>query len=256
MRPPPGLRNLRGLKSLLLLLVLLNGPVLAGGEEKPAAKDGAKAQRRKAVPTEHYAQRSVEGWTIHVNQELLKEKAELGSKALRLLETKLYEIRRVVPKGACAELQKVPIWLGINDGHAPCAEYHPSKDWLAEHGYNPDKARAVEIGNAERFLEWSITQPAMILHELAHAYHDRVLGFDHAGIQEAFRSAKDGKLYEAVLRGNGKKERAYALTNDREYFAEGTEAFFGTNDFYPFVRAELQEHDPRLHQLLREVWNR
>ena len=25
-----------------------------------------------------------------------------------------------------------------------------------------------------------------------------------------------------------------------EYFAEASEAFFGTNDFYPFVRAELR----------------
>jgi hypothetical protein len=33
-----------------------------------------------------------------------------------------------------------------------------------------------------------------------------------------------------------------------------TEAFFGTNDFYPFVRAELREHDPEMFEVLREVW--
>jgi len=39
-----------------------------------------------------------------------------------------------------------------------------------------------------------------------------------------------------------------------EYFAEGTEAYFYRNDFYPFCRAELKEHDPILHDLLVEIW--
>ena len=50
------------------------------------------------------------------------------------------------------------------------------------------------------------------------------------------------------------KVRHYALTNHKEYFAEGTEAYFYRNDFYPFVRAELKEHDPELHELLVEIW--
>ena len=44
------------------------------------------------------------------------------------------------------------------------------------------------------------------------------------------------------------------MTNEKEYFAESTEAFFGTNDFYPFVRAELKEYDPDMFALLCEVW--
>ncbi|NNM31053.1 MAG: metallopeptidase, partial [Akkermansiaceae bacterium] len=40
----------------------------------------------------------------------------------------------------------------------------------------------------------------------------------------------------------------------KEYFAEGTEAWFYRNDFYPFVRAELKEHDPLLYKELREIW--
>ena len=39
-----------------------------------------------------------------------------------------------------------------------------------------------------------------------------------------------------------------------EYFAESTEAFFGTNDFYPFVRAELKQHDPKMFDLLWKLW--
>ena len=41
--------------------------------------------------------------------------------------------------------------------------------------------------------------PYVILHELAHAYHDQVLGFNHPEVLKAYkRSEKDG-LYERVL---------------------------------------------------------
>jgi hypothetical protein len=52
----------------------------------------------------------------------------------------------------------------------------------------------------------------------------------------------------------GHRTRHYALTNHKEYFAEGTEAYFGANDFHPFVRAELKSFDPELHRVLREIW--
>jgi len=49
-------------------------------------------------------------------------------------------------------------------------------------------------------------------------------------------------------------ERAYAMTNQQEYFAETSESFFGTNDFFPFVQVELQRHDPTMYELLKKLW--
>ena len=46
----------------------------------------------------------------------------------------------------------------------------------------------------------------------------------------------------------------YHPSNDQEYFAECTETFFQTNDFYPFVRSELQQPDPHTYQLLKKLW--
>ena len=90
--------------------------------------------------------------------------------------------------------------------------------------------------------------------ELAHAYHHQVLGYDQPDIKAAFQRAVEGKSYESVLRFDGHHGRHYALNNDQEYFAETTEAYFATNDFYPFVRAELGEHDPEMAKVLRKVW--
>lgn len=49
-------------------------------------------------------------------------------------------------------------------------------------------------------------------------------------------------------------DRAYALSNEQEYFAETTGACFGRNDFEPFDRAELQVKDPRMQAVLEQFW--
>jgi hypothetical protein len=188
-----------------------------------------------------------------VHKDLLADE-QLAGQCLALLRVKLFDVGRVVPAAAATRLREVPIWLELNDPKFPCACYHPSKGWLTAHDVNPEKTGAVEISNARNFLAWSIDQPFMVLHELAHAYHQRVLGYDYPAIKAAYAAAKASGRYEHVLQIRGKTERHYGMNNDQEYFAESTEAFFGTNDFYPFVRAELKEFDPRMEAVVREAW--
>jgi hypothetical protein len=213
----------------------------------------APAPARAFDPTDHYERRTVEGWTVYVNKDLLTD-APLAEKCLALLRVKLFDVRRVVPEAACAKLAEVPIWLELDHKKFPCACYHPSKEWLKANDLNPDKAGGVEIANAKNFLTWTIDQPWMVLHELAHAYHHLVLGHGNQELREAYQAAKESGRYEKVLHVRGRTQRHYALNNVEEYFAEATEAFFGTNDFYPFVRAELKEVDPRVEAVLRKVW--
>jgi hypothetical protein len=206
-------------------------------------------------PISKYEERKVEGWRVLVHKRLLaREQQELGEQMLKQLGVQLYNITRAVPAGALEKLRKVRIWVELAHPRHPCMCYHVSADWLREHHMNPEKAGAVEIANARNFLSWTHEQPWMVLHELAHAYHHQVLGFDHAEVRACYDRAVASKTYESVLHYDGKKVRAYALTDDREYFAESTEAYFGSNDFYPFVRAELKTHDPRMYDLLEKVW--
>ena len=121
---------------------------------------------------------------------------------------------------------------------------------------NPDKQKCVELANARNFLDWTLEQPWMVLHELSHAYHHQFLrdGFDNPLVKAAYDRAMKSKIYAKVLRISGREEKAYAASNPMEYFAEATEAFFGTNDFYPFVRSELRRHDPAAYDLLVKQW--
>ena len=55
---------------------------------------------------------------------------------------------------------------------------------------------------------------------------------------------------------NHRTVKHYALTDHKEYFAESTEAYLGVNDFFPFVRAELKQHDPRMFRLQEKIWGK
>jgi len=210
----------------------------------------------KYSPTSDYTVKRIEGFKVLVNNELLDDHPQLAADTLRLLEFQLYQMTRVVPKKALEQLRKIAVWVEYAHPRHPCMCYHPSRQWLIQNDFNPEKQRSVEIANARNFLKWTVAQPWMVLHEMAHGYHHCVLGHDDPGIRKAFQNAVKSKKYESVLHINGRERRAYALNNDKEYFAECSEAFFGTNDFYPFVRSELKRHDPDMYDTLTKLWNR
>jgi hypothetical protein len=204
--------------------------------------------------SERYENRTLEGWTIRINKRLVEGEPELAERTLVHLRHQLYAIVHRLPERAVGRLREVPIWVELEDKLHPCMCYHPDRQWLIDNDYHPEKENCVELANARNYLQWTVDQPWMVLHELAHAYHDRVLGFDDAAVKEAYERALSAGKYAEVLRVGGRRARAYALSNPQEFFAEASEAFFGTNDFYPFVRAELADYDPETFRLLERLW--
>jgi hypothetical protein len=231
-------------------------------EKKSPAKDksGDKATDKPARGVRFDpVVRDIEGWKVHVEPALLDgEHRDEGAKALAMLANHLQRIKILVPAGPLAKLQQVEIWIEHRHPTLKAKQYHPSRQWLVANGHDPRLTKKVHIPQARDLLsrEQMLKHPAVILHELAHAYHDQVLGFDHPEIKAAHENAKASGAYDSVLAHTGKKVRHYGLTTPQEYFAEGTEAFFYRNDFYPFVRVELKEHDPPLHDLLVKIWER
>jgi hypothetical protein len=211
-------------------------------------------------PDDAYQIREIEGWTIHINRQLLKQHPAATETAIRLTREQLKTIVQVVPAEAVEQLRQVPLWFNPKyDGVHPRAEYHPGRSWLIDNHRNPEMVRGVEFSNVSIFEKEVQRMPVFVLHELAHAYHHRVLGHGHAGIRAAYKRAKELGSYDHVQRWRGPdqpltNEMAYAMTNEKEYFAEITEAFFGRNDFYPFTRDELRAHDPEGERLLLSIW--
>lgn len=204
--------------------------------------------------------RELRGWTVHVDPQLVdggKHAAE-GKKALSMLANHLERIEIMLPEKRVAEMKKFEIWVEHQHSNLRAMQYHPGKEWLIEKGYDPRLAKKVHIPRAASLFsrQQLLKNPAVILHELCHAYHDQVLGFEHEGILQAYKNAMEAKLYDKVLLYNGKEVSHYGGTNEKEYFAEATEAYFYHNDLYPFVRAELKKHDPGAYALMLEIWGK
>ncbi len=201
----------------------------------------------------------IEGWTVDVDPQMLEgEHAEAGARALTMLANHLQRITILMPKERLQEMRTLGIWIEHDhpDINVEPGPYHPGVGWLTERGYDPRLAKKVHVTRAASLLErhHMLKHPAVILHELVHAYHHQILGFNEPRIKAAYDQAMKAGLYQKVLLYTGQTVRHYAATNHMEYFAEGTEAYFYRNDFYPFVRAELKEYDPVLHDLLEDIW--
>ena len=253
---------LNRLLAILLGLLCGSGMLHAADAPKPvkafilAGQPQPKENADPPIP-ETRTDRKIEGWTVRVDDRLLQAPDEaLGTRALRFLEAKLVDIKTVVPADKVKKLQSVVIVLDKTHGKLGPMQYHPDAGWLKKNGYSPELAKCVHLPRAADVATKRNTneQPWVILHELAHAYHDQVLSFDDPRVEEAYEKYRKSGRGEKTLLFNGTKVKHYALTNRMEFFAEMTESYFGSNDFFPFNRAELKESEPEIYELMSSVW--
>ena len=236
----------------------LCGFVLADRPEEIVSIDAnglCSAQKAEACyePTARYQQRIVEGWTIFISSAYIEQTL---LPVLTVLTRKLKQARTSLPPSAIETLQDVRLWLEASDWRHPKTAYHPDARWLSCHRMNPDKAG--DIQTSAEIVPWSDEQPAMIIHELAHAFEEEQVMRDPDRaelLKSAYQEAEKSGQYESVPRRGGGKDRAYALTDVHEYFAELSEAYFGENDFYPFNQWELKTFDPKGFEAIESLWN-
>jgi dipeptidyl-peptidase-4 len=201
--------------------------------------------------------RKLHGFTVHVDPAMVEgEHSDAGARALSMLANHLERISLLARPEQLEELQRLEIWIEHEHSTLDNMQYHPSVSWLRANGCDERLAKKVHIPRARNLLSRGqlLKHPAVVLHELAHSYHDQILGFDDERILAVYKKAKKAGIYEDVLAHTGRRVRHYALTNHKEYFAEATEAYFYRNDFFPFVRAELAEFDPDGHKVLAAIW--
>ena len=94
----------------------------------------------------------------------------------------------------------------------------------------------------------------ILIHEFAHTIHEMGLSRVDPTFDERLKTA-----YEHA-RGQGLWPKTYAITNRQEYWAEGVQCWFDNNrendacHCHVNTRAELEQYDPGLAQLCREVF--
>ena len=203
-------------------------------------------------PTERYNLREIEGWQVYVHRDLLPDgkHKDVGAPALRQLKYGLAKTKQMVAADALKKLQAVMIWLEVDSTHGKHGrtsgyQYHPGLDWLEKMDFHPKKLKCVEYGNAASLGKRSDFKTVEVtMHELAHAYHDQVLGFNDPNVLAAHkRSREDGKYPKRdwVVRANHKEFYAGLVT--RYYESEER-------------RKEIVDRDPIFSKQLEEQWGK
>jgi hypothetical protein len=240
------------IKNLALPCVLLAGLFAAVAQNDPSSP-------AKKVGWVETVKLDLHGWTVHADRKLVDGDAKaLGARTLSMLGNHLERIAILMPEKQLAEMRKLEIFIEHSHPELGSMQYHPGVDWLNERGYDPRLVKKVHIPQAAELIsrQQMLKHPAVILHELAHAYHDQVLGFDEPEIIKAYDDAMKKGIYEKSLLHTGETVKHYATTDHKEYFAEATEVYLYHNDFYPFVNAELKQHDPTAYAVMEKVWGR
>lgn len=251
-------RTFAGLRVIFVVVFLVAIVVsLTFFASESRAQSGSAKKIEGAANAMVPVKQELEGWTVHVDPALLEgEHSEEGQRALKMLGNHLFFISLLAREKQLEQLRTLEIWIEHKHPSLDTMAYHPSEGWLVQNGHDPRLAKKVHIPIASQLLDRRqlMKHPMVVLHELAHAYHDQILGFDDARVKKVFAAAKESGSYAKVIDDRGNEVKHYALSNHKEYFAESTEAYFNRNDFYPFVQAELKEHDPKMHSLMKEIW--
>ena len=217
-------------------------------------------------------------WNEHVdNSKISQKQLEEEEKLKILIADHLAAAARHLPPAARNTLRKnTPIYINRTQKFGPKVApiegrdmcFHPDKSWLIENGMSPKKAGCVEIYRVSNYSrDCHLWGPGgVLLHELSHAYHHKCLkgGYDNAEVKECYDNAMKKGLYDKVKVHNIKGTdvcKAYACTDQTEYFAELSAAFLGGlddkeeyNKWFPFNRKQIKEHDPEAYDMLKRVW--
>jgi hypothetical protein len=239
------------MRYLCLIICLLGSQALA---KKPPVTRPAT----QPATEDRFAIRNVEGWTVYINRDVLKEHAELSARTLEHLRWELYQTKLAAPPAAVSNMQENnAIWIEYKEGVD--LSYHPSRNWLIGRGYKiPRDPKSFMSLSAKTHVGDSYRHPFVIFHELAHGYDFHFIGkgrsYGNKECQANYERMMKGGTYEKVKIWNGRIGSHYGRSNRMEYWAESTEAYFAVNDIYPFVRAELREHDPKMARFVERYW--
>ncbi|MEI7899485.1 MAG: hypothetical protein WCK89_04485 [bacterium] len=245
---------------LLIALAWQCGP-LQGREIAQAASAAADpAGKPSANPgsEDRFEILNLEGWTVYINRDVRRKYPEQTARTLEHLKWELYQIKLAAPALAVNNMQeKNAIWIEYKE--KVDLSYHPERSWLINQGYtiprDPESFMSLSVAT---HVGDSYRHPFVVFHELAHGYDYHFIGkgkdYGNKECQDNYeRMMKEGK-YEKVKIWDGRVGSHYARSNRMEYWAESTEAYLAVNDIYPFVRAELREHDPQMARFVERYW--
>jgi tetratricopeptide (TPR) repeat protein len=234
-------------------------------------RDLAYKKMLKASPVPGYTEQTIEGFHVLIADSVFGHNNDpvYERKPLDVLKSELTTVSSVLPRRALRALRTIVIWVEWGEEDAPVCRrvaaryYGVSGDpflWALRENKHPLKANSVEITNMKAVTaEHQPTvklERCIILHELAHGVHFQLFGANNVQIKLAYRQAMDRKLYDSSRDVDKRPIRPYASTNEYEYFAELSCAYFNKLNYFPFNREELRKYDPTGYRMMELTWGK
>lgn len=228
------------------------------------AQDRKLEPKAKKTPFDNipgYKVHMLAGFTVIIHEDVeANERSDMKRKPLECLELELKNVAGLMNSKAVDALRKIPVWAEWDEvlpvgngrpGQSYASYYGGNQRNLLGQGMHPLKAKCVVLHLtkqlAKSYQEKDRPETLVMLHELAHAVHDQMLGMQHGGVKAAYAQAMARKLYDKSL---------YIATNEAEFFAEASCAFLDRLDYVPKNRAALKAHDPETYKLMESVWGK
>jgi hypothetical protein len=244
------------MKLVLLLLITIISIKNSYSEDK--RKDFKKVCRESWC----YYYESLEGWDVFYSKSLMvSDGPGLEDMREQLIKDLVY-IKTMMPKSILKSLKTIEIYLNLFDPEERYfgGVYHYSREVLIQRGLDPHKFEGIEIYNFKNFLKWKKSQPGIILHEFGHAYiHQFLTAHEVEQLESIYNSAMESGIYNDVPYFNGTETfntKSYSTKGFYEYFCESIEAYFWRNDYYPFTKSDLYKFDPKIYDLIKEVFQK
>jgi hypothetical protein len=200
----------------------------------------------------------VAGYSIHIMAEdaLIEEAPGVLKKASDKLDRTMAEAVRQFPSQVHGEFAGITYYLFTGDEANTGGRR--GGQWYFRRGNSVSKRfdDSIVVRSASLYLKHSHgSAVATGVHELAHAYYYYHRRMFAQKTRDAYQNALSNGLYRNTKTKTGYPIiKAYALTNEREYFAELSKTYLYKSSTFPFTRQELEQYDPMGYQLMRNVY--
>ncbi len=206
-----------------------------------------------------YETREINGFTFLLSTQVIREAQAAKGLPFKALVEEFDGLVRVLQPGALKVLRQVPMWIEWNNrgsaGHV-LAQFRGGQSW-AEHPLKSNSIEVLSLKVLTRQRQAMRDKASLVLlHEMAHAVHFLIIGPENQGPAFAYQQAMDRRLYDNVKTAAGGSARAYAATNEFEYFAELSCAYLDRCHYFPFTRDDLEKYDPTGYRLMEQAWGR
>ena len=200
-------------------------------------------------------------WKILVEQDMAAADPKITAAASSKLQQALTEILSKLPAASHQHVKSLNFYLmwgekspkgGEKTGMRAVKRVDPLRSPL----YDPAWKDAVIIYSATNLMSLDeLWTKKALTHEISHTWHLRDWPVKHPEITAVWEEAKRAGLYKNVETYKGKTlASAYALANDREYFAELSAMYFSGGDYHPYDKTGLKKYDPRGYQMIEQFW--